>query len=425
MAERQLQTAEAVTEGHPDKICDQISDAILDDMLSQDRFSHVAVETCATKGMFFVFGEVSTHAYTDIQNVVRTVVRRIGYTSSAIGLDADSCGVISAIGQQSPEIEQGVDRIRRHARMSRAEKEELYRTQGAGDQGVMFGYASDETNVLMPFPITMAQRLAQRLARVRHESIVPHLRPDGKTQVSVKYGDDGKPQRIDTIVISTQHDPTVDQAWLRDQLTAHVIEPVLKEMCAGDIDGSHYRLLVNPTGSFVIGGPAADAGLTGRKIIVDTYGGAAHHGGGAFSGKDPSKVDRSGAYAARWVAKNIVAAHLAHRVEVQIAYAIGVADPVAINIDTFGTIAPGVSHDQLESAVRSVFDLRPAAIIDELDLLRPIYEKTACYGHFGREDPDFTWERTDRTDDLLAAVRRAGGKVGHLKRAHRTASHNS
>lgn len=404
MAEQQLMTAEAVTEGHPDKICDQISDAILDDMLRQDPYSHVAVETSATNGLFFVFGEATTNAYTDVQKVVREVVSRIGYTSSSIGLDAKSCGVMSAIGQQSREIEQGVDRMRRHKDMSSTEREELYRSQGAGDQGVMFGYASDETDVLMPMPITIAQHLAMRLAQVRKQGIVPGLRPDGKTQVSLEYGTDGRPCRVDTIVISTQHDPDVDQTRLRNQLRKRVIAPVLDEICGTDVAHEDFRLLVNPTGSFVLGGPAADSGLTGRKIIVDTYGGAAHHGGGAFSGKDPSKVDRSGAYAARWVAKNIVAAGLAHRAEVQLAYAIGVADPVAINIDTFGTEAEGVGHDALETAVRRTFDLRPAAIVDELDLLRPIYEKTSCYGHFGREDPDFTWERTNRTDALREAL---------------------
>ena len=404
MPETRLITAEAVTEGHPDKICEQISDAILDDLLRQDKNSHVAVETSATKGLFFVFGEVSTHGYTDFQSVIRTVVRNIGYTSSEVGLDADSCGVMSAIGEQSPEIDQGVDRVRRTDRMTASERERLYEQQGAGDQGVMFGYACDETDVLMPMPITIAQRLAMRLARVRKQGIVPHLRPDGKTQVTLRYSDDNEPESVATIVVSTQHDPDVDTSWLRPQLLEHVIRPVLDEVCGSKVAHDAFDLYVNPTGSFVLGGPAADAGLTGRKIIVDTYGGAAHHGGGAFSGKDPSKVDRSGAYAARWVAKNIVAAGLARRAEVQIAYAIGVADPVAINVETFGTEQEGVSRDQIERAVRKVFDLRPAAIIDELDLLRPIYQKTSVYGHFGREDPDFLWERTDKTDALREAV---------------------
>lgn len=406
MSEPRLMTAEAVTEGHPDKICDQISDAILDDLLRQDKNSHVAVETCATKGLFFVFGEVSTHGYTDFQTVVRSVVRNIGYTSSAIGLDADSCGVMSAIGEQSPEIDQGIDRVRRTDHMTPAQREQLYEQQGAGDQGVMFGYACDETSVLMPMPITIAQHLAQRLAFVRKQGIVPHLRPDGKTQVTLRYDEQGEPLSVATIVVSTQHDPSVNTAWLRPRLLASVIRPVLDDVCGSKVAHDKFALLVNPTGSFVLGGPAADAGLTGRKIIVDTYGGAAHHGGGAFSGKDPSKVDRSGAYAARWVAKNIVAAGLARRTEVQIAYAIGVADPVAVNVETFGTEAPGVTRDAIERAVRKVFDLRPAAIIDELDLLRPIYRKTSVYGHFGREDPDFTWEKTNK----IEALRQAAGQ---------------
>ena len=404
MGEPRLMTAEAVTEGHPDKICDQISDAILDDLLTQDKNSHVAVETSATKGLFFVFGEVSTHGYTDFQSVVRDVVRSIGYTSSAIGLDADSCGVMSAIGEQSPEIDQGVDRVRRTDHMTAEQRERLYEEQGAGDQGVMFGYACDETDVLMPMPITIAQRMAMRLAEVRKKGIVPHLRPDGKTQVTLRYDEQGEPVSVATIVLSTQHDPSINTEWLRPRLLEKVIRPVLDEVCGQRVAHDTFDLFVNPTGSFVLGGPAADAGLTGRKIIVDTYGGAAHHGGGAFSGKDPSKVDRSGAYAARWVAKNIVAAGLARRVEVQIAYAIGVADPVAVNVETFGTEQDGVSRDRIEEAVRKVFDLRPAAIIDELDLLRPIYRKTSVYGHFGRQDPDFTWEKTDRTDALRTAV---------------------
>jgi S-adenosylmethionine synthetase len=430
MAEPRLITAESVTEGHPDKICDQISDAILDDMLTKDPHSHVAVETSATNGQFFVFGEVTSEGYTDIPTVVRNVVRGIGYTSSRIGLDADSCGVLVAIGQQSAEINQGVDRVvtpatrvatdratratRTHQGLSPAQRENLYESQGAGDQGVVFGYACDETKVLMPLPITLAHRLAERLAEVRKKGIVPHLRPDGKTQVTVEYDDAGIPQRIHTILISTQHDPDVTQEYLRAQLLEHVIQPALDAVCgdSGDhgsgsanetVEHEHFKLFVNPTGSFILGGPAADSGLTGRKIIVDTYGGAAHHGGGAFSGKDPSKVDRSAAYAARWVAKNVVAAGLAHRVEVQIAYAIGVAEPVAIMVDTFGT-EQGASRGQIEAAVRKVFDLRPAAIIDELDLMRPIYAKTAAYGHFGRQDPDFTWERTDKVEELKAAL---------------------
>ncbi|MFT8356140.1 MAG: methionine adenosyltransferase [Bifidobacterium aquikefiri] len=402
MAERKLISAESVTEGHPDKVCDQISDEILDDLLAQDPYSHVAVETSATTGQFFVFGEVTSKGYTDIQHEVRSVLRKIGYTSSDIGLDADSCGVLVALGEQSSEINQGVDRLSREQENA-ATREERYEAQGAGDQGVMFGYATDETDVLMPLPIYMAHRLAYRLAEVRKQGIIPHLRPDGKTQVTIEYDENDNPLRVNTVLISTQHDPDVDRDWLTNQLAEHVITPVLAEVCGDKVEHEGYRLLVNPTGSFILGGPSADAGLTGRKIIVDTYGGAAHHGGGAFSGKDPSKVDRSAAYAARWVAKNIVAAGLAHRVEVQIAYAIGVADPVSINVETYGTEI-GVSRDQIQDAVRKVFDLRPAAIIDELDLLRPIYAKTAAYGHFGREDPDFTWENVDKVDALKASI---------------------
>ena len=402
--ERRLISAESVTEGHPDKICDQISDAVLDDMLGQDPHSHVAVETSATIGQFFVFGEVTSKGYSDIQRIVRSVVKNIGYTSSDIGLDADSCGVLVALSGQSAEINQGVARLNSEQETA-ATREERYEAQGAGDQGVMFGYACDETKVLMPLPVHLAHRLAYRLVQVRKDGIVEHLRPDGKTQVTIEYDKDDRPVRVDTVLISTQHDPEATQDWLREQLVKHVIAPVLDEVCGTAIKHDDYRVLVNPTGSFVLGGPAADAGLTGRKIIVDTYGGAAHHGGGAFSGKDPSKVDRSAAYAARWVAKNIVAAKLAHKVEVQVAYAIGVADPVSVNVETFNTEIGGVTREQIQQAVRTVFDLRPAAIIDELDLLRPIYLKTAAYGHFGREDPDFTWEHTDKVDALLAAIR--------------------
>ena len=403
MAELKLISAEAVTEGHPDKVCDQISDAILDDMLAQDPHSHVAVETCATVGQFFVFGEVTSEGYSDIQNIVRSVVRNIGYTSSRVGLDADSCGVTVSLTEQSPEINQGVARLSGEEE-SKASREQRYEAQGAGDQGVMFGYACDETDVLMPLPIHLAHRLAYRLAEVRKSGEVPHLCPDGKTQVTIEYDDDDHPVRLDTVLVSTQHDPEVDQAWLKEQLTEHVIRPVLDDVLADRVAHDEYRVLVNPTGSFILGGPAADAGLTGRKIIVDTYGGAAHHGGGAFSGKDPSKVDRSAAYAARWVAKNIVAAGLAHKVEVQVAYAIGVADPVSINVETYGTEI-GVTREQIQQAVRKVFDLRPAAIIDELDLKRPIYSKTAAYGHFGREDADFTWEATNKVDELKEAIK--------------------
>jgi S-adenosylmethionine synthetase len=402
MAELKLISAESVTEGHPDKVCDQISDAILDDMLRQDPQSHVAVETCATTGQFFVFGEVTSEGYSDIQNIVRSVVRNIGYTSSQVGLDADSCGVVVSLTGQSAEINQGVARLNRDEE-SVASREQRYEAQGAGDQGVMFGYACDETEVLMPLPIHLAHRLAHRLAEVRKSGEVAHLRPDGKTQVTIEYDENDNPIRLDTVLVSTQHDPEVDQVWLKEQLAEHVIRPVLDDVLADRVAHDEYRLLVNPTGSFILGGPAADAGLTGRKIIVDTYGGAAHHGGGAFSGKDPSKVDRSAAYAARWVAKNIVAAGLAHKAEVQVAYAIGVADPVSINVETYGTEI-GVTRERIQQAVRKVFDLRPAAIIDELDLKRPIYAKTAAYGHFGRNDVDFTWEATNRVDELKAAI---------------------
>lgn len=400
MNEPRLITAESVTEGHPDKICDQISDAILDDMLRQDPHSHVAVETSATTGQFFVFGEVTSEGYSDIQSIVRSTVRDIGYTSSRIGLDADSCGVLVSLTEQSAEINQGVERLNRE-RESTASREERYEAQGAGDQGVMFGYACDETDVLMPLPIHLAHRLSYRLAQVRKQGIVPHLRPDGKTQVTIEYDEHDRPVRVDTVLVSTQHDPEATREWLADQLTAHVIRPVLDEVCGGTVAHDGYRLLVNPTGSFVLGGPAADAGLTGRKIIVDTYGGAAHHGGGAFSGKDCTKVDRSAAYAARWVAKNVVAAGLADRCEVELAYAIGVAHPLSIMVDTFGTAH--VDESVIERAVTTVFDLRPGAIIRDLDLRRPIFEKTAAYGHFGREDAAFTWERTDRVDELRAA----------------------
>lgn len=402
MTERKLISAESVTEGHPDKVCDQISDAILDDLLAQDPTSHVAVETCAATGVFMVFGEVTSEGYVDVQSKVREVLRRIGYTSSEVGLDADSCGVVVAITGQSAEINQGVRRLAGD-KESTASREERYEAQGAGDQGVMFGYATDETKTLMPLPIYLAHRLAFRLAQVRKSGELPHLRPDGKTQVTVEYDGNDRPMRIDTVLISTQHDPEVTQEWLAAQLKEHVIDPVLADALGDEVRHDDYRQLVNPTGSFVLGGPAADAGLTGRKIIVDTYGGAAHHGGGAFSGKDPSKVDRSAAYATRWVAKNIVAAGLAHKVEVQVAYAIGVAEPVSVNVETFGSEV-GVTRDQIAAAVRQVFDLRPAAIIDELDLKRPIYEETAAYGHFGRDDAEFPWERTDKVDELKAAI---------------------
>lgn len=392
-----LFTSESVTEGHPDKICDQISDAILDAILEQDPVARVAVETMVTTGLVHVAGEVSTEAYVEIPQIIRQVVRGIGYTSSHIGFDGESCGVSVSIGQQSPDIAMGVDKSI-EVRQDADDHDELD-LQGAGDQGLMFGFASDDTPSLMPLPIWLAHRLSERLAQVRKEGTVPGLRPDGKTQVTIGYEGD-RPVRLDALVLSTQHEPDVQlDTQLRPAILEHVIRPVLDQV---DLDTSSYDLFVNPTGQFVVGGPQGDAGLTGRKIIVDTYGGWARHGGGAFSGKDPSKVDRSAAYAMRWVAKNVVAAGLARRCEVQVAYAIGKAHPVGLYVETFGT---GVVDDaRLTEAIRQVFDLRPAAIIRTLDLQRPIYRKTAAYGHFGRELPDFTWERTDRVDELRAAV---------------------
>ena len=391
-----LFTSESVTEGHPDKICDQISDAILDAILEQDPAARVAVETMVTTGLVHVAGEVTTSAYVEIPQIVREVVRGIGYTSSHIGFDGDSCGVSVSIGQQSPDIAAGVDK----ALEVRQDDQDLdpLDLQGAGDQGLMFGYASDETPSLLPLPIWLAHRLAERLAQVRKDGTVPGLRPDGKTQVTIRYEHD-RPVALDTLVLSTQHEPEVTESRLAAAVAELVVAPVLADV---DLDVDGYRLLVNPTGQFVIGGPQGDAGLTGRKIIVDTYGGMARHGGGAFSGKDPSKVDRSAAYALRWVAKNVVAAGLARRCEVQVAYAIGKAHPVGLYVETFGTAT--VPEDRLTAAIRQVFDLRPAAIIRDLDLLRPVYRRTAAYGHFGRELPEFTWERTDRVADLLAAV---------------------
>ncbi len=393
-----LFTSESVTEGHPDKICDQISDAILDAILEQDPAARVAVETMVTTGLVHVAGEVTTSAYVEIPQIVREVVRGIGYTSSHIGFDGDSCGVSVSIGQQSPDIAAGVDK----ALEVRQDDQDLdpLDLQGAGDQGLMFGYASDETPSLLPLPIWLAHRLAERLAQVRKDGSVPGLRPDGKTQVTIRYEDD-RPVALDTVVLSTQHEPEVTESRLAAQVAELVVAPVLADLDL-DLDVDGYRLLVNPTGQFVIGGPQGDAGLTGRKIIVDTYGGMARHGGGAFSGKDPSKVDRSAAYALRWVAKNVVAAGLARRCEVQVAYAIGKAHPVGLYVETFGTAT--VPEDRLTEAIRQVFDLRPAAIIRDLDLLRPVYRRTAAYGHFGRELPEFTWERTDRVAELLAAV---------------------
>ncbi|MEO3783425.1 methionine adenosyltransferase [Actinocorallia sp. B10E7] len=393
---RRLFTSESVTEGHPDKIADQISDAILDSMLKDDPKSRVAVETMITTGQVHVAGEVTTETYVDIPGVIREKILEIGYDSSAKGFDGHSCGVSVSIGAQSPDIAQGVDDAY-EAREGEA-GDDLDR-QGAGDQGLMFGYATNETPQLMPLPITIAHRLAQRLSQVRKEGQVAYLRPDGKTQVTIEY-DGAKAVRLDTVVVSSQHAPDISlKELLTPDIKELVVDPVLAEF---ELDTDGYRLLVNPTGRFEIGGPMGDAGLTGRKIIVDTYGGYARHGGGAFSGKDPSKVDRSAAYAMRWVAKNIVAAGLADRAEVQVAYAIGKAQPVGVFVEGFGT--EKVDIEKLQEAVLEVFDLRPAAIVRDLDLLRPIYSQTAAYGHFGRELPDFSWERTDRADALRAAA---------------------
>ena len=393
---RRLFTSESVTEGHPDKIADAISDAILDAMLTNDPRSRVAVETMITTGQVHIAGEVTTSGYVDIAQLVRDTILEIGYDSSKKGFDGLSCGVSISIGAQSSDIAQGVDR----AYEARVEGvlDELDR-QGAGDQGLMFGFACDETPELMPLPIALAHRLAKRLTAVRKEGLVPYLRPDGKTQVTIEYVD-GRPARLDTVVVSSQHAEDIDiVSLLTPDIAEHVVAPELEGL---GIETEGYRLLVNPTGKFVIGGPMGDAGLTGRKIIVDTYGGYARHGGGAFSGKDPSKVDRSAAYAMRWVAKNVVAAGLATRCEVQVAYAIGKAEPVGLFVDTFGT---GVIDDEaLQSAVTEVFDLRPAAIIRDLDLLRPIYAQTSAYGHFGRELAAFTWETTDRAELLRKAA---------------------
>ena len=393
-----LFTSESVTEGHPDKVCDQISDGILDAMLAQDPHARVAVETMVTTGLVHVAGEVSTEAYVEIPQVVRDTLNRIGYTSSVIGFDAHSCGVSVSIGQQSPDIAAGVDKAW-EVRQDDGDGYDPIEAQGAGDQGLMFGYACDDTPSLMPLPIWVAHRLAERLASVRKEGTLDYLRPDGKTQVTIGYDGD-RPVHVETIVVSTQHDPGVLLAeTLAPDIDEHVVAPVLEEL---GLDATGHRLLVNPTGTFVIGGPQGDAGLTGRKIIVDTYGGMARHGGGAFSGKDPSKVDRSGAYAMRWVAKNVVAAGLARRCEVQVAYAIGASHPVGLYVETFGTETVPVAA--LTRAIREVFDLRPGAIVRDLKLLRPIYSRTAAYGHFGRELSDFTWERTDRVLDLHSAL---------------------
>ena len=393
---KRLFTSESVTEGHPDKIADQISDAILDSLLSQDPSSRVAVETLITTGQVHVAGEVTTNGYADVMGIVRDTVIGIGYDSSVKGFDGNSCGVSISIGQQSQDIAQGVDDAYENRVASSADPLDL---QGAGDQGLMFGYACDDTKELMPLPIWLAHELAQQLSKVRKSGALGYLRPDGKTQVTIEYDGD-KAIALDTVVISSQHAEEVDVVKkLTPEIIEHVIEPVLSKI---DLPRKDMRTLINPTGRFVIGGPIGDAGLTGRKIIVDTYGGMARHGGGAFSGKDPSKVDRSAAYAMRWVAKNVVAAGLARRCEVQVAYAIGKAQPVGVFVETFGTET--VPVHKIQDAVTTVFDLRPAAIIRDLNLLRPIYSQTAAYGHFGRELPNFTWESTSRVDALRAAV---------------------
>ncbi|MGW4058584.1 methionine adenosyltransferase [Amycolatopsis sp. NPDC004747] len=391
-----LFTSESVTEGHPDKMCDAISDAVLDSLLRKDPRSRVAVETLVTTGQVHVAGEVTTDAYADIPTIVREVILQIGYDSSAKGFDGNSCGVNVALGAQSPDIAQGVDAAY-EARVHDVD-DEIAR-QGAGDQGLMFGYACTDTAELMPLPIALAHRLALRLTEVRKSGLMPYLRPDGKTQVTIGYDGD-RPVTLDTIVVSAQHAEGIDlEHLLAPDVREHVMAPVISGL---DLDLAELRVLVNPTGRFVVGGPMGDAGLTGRKIIVDTYGGFARHGGGAFSGKDPSKVDRSAAYAMRWVAKNVVAAGLATRLEVQVAYAIGKAAPVGLFVETFGTEI--VDPVKIQHAITDVFDLRPAAIIRELDLLRPLYAQTAAYGHFGRPDLDLPWERTDRVDDLRQAT---------------------
>ena len=394
-SELRLFTSESVTEGHPDKICDQISDSILDAMLTVDPHARVAVETLVTTGLVHVAGEVTTTGYVDIPAIVRKRISEIGYNSSDVWFDGRSCGVSISIGGQSPDIAQGVDHAIENREEASSDEGDV---QGAGDQGIMFGYATTETPELMPVPIWLAHRLAERLAAVRKDGVVDYLRPDGKTQVTIGY-DGAVPRTVNTVVLSTQHSPLISTEDLRREIEELVVRPVLETV---DLDSTDLRVLINPTGRFEIGGPQGDAGLTGRKIIVDTYGGASRHGGGAFSGKDPSKVDRSAAYAMRWVAKNAVAAGLAERLEVQVAYAIGKATPVGLYVEAFGT---GVVPDAtIIAAIRDVFDLRPGSIIRDLDLLRPIYAQTATYGHFGRELPDFTWERTDKVDALRSAA---------------------
>lgn len=389
-----LFTSESVTEGHPDKICDQISDAILDALMEQDPMSRVACETCTTTGIVMVMGEITTNAYVDIQKIVRDTIREVGYTRGKYGFDADTCGVITAIDEQSSDIAMGVDKAL-EAREHEMSEEELDAI-GAGDQGMMFGYATNETDEYMPYPISLAHKLARQLTKVRKDGTLPYLRPDGKTQVTVEYDEDGKPFRLEAVVLSTQHDPDITQEQIHEDIKREVFDKILPAEMVDD----ETKFYINPTGRFVIGGPHGDAGLTGRKIIVDTYGGYARHGGGAFSGKDCTKVDRSAAYAARYVAKNIVAAGLADKCEIQLSYAIGVAEPTSIMVDTFGTGKK--SNQELVDLIRRHFDLRPAGIIKMLDLRRPIYKQTAAYGHFGRNDLDLPWEKLDKVDILKA-----------------------
>ncbi len=392
--ERHLFTSESVTEGHPDKMCDQISDAILDALMEQDPMSRVACETCTTTGIVMVMGEISTKAYVDMQKIVRDTVREIGYTNAEYGFDAETCGVLTAIDEQSADIALGVDKAL-EAKAAEPSEEDIDAI-GAGDQGMMFGYASDETEEYMPYPIALAHKLALQLTKIRKDGTLAYLRPDGKTQVTVEYDDAGEPKRLDAVVLSTQHDPDASQ----EQIFADIKKHVFDEIIPADMVDEKTKFFVNPTGRFVIGGPHGDSGLTGRKIIVDTYGGMARHGGGAFSGKDCTKVDRSAAYAARYAAKNIVAAGLAKKCEIQLSYAIGVAQPTSIMVDTFGT--GKVSNERLVEIVRENFDFRPAGIIKMLDLRRPIYKQTAAYGHFGRNDLDLSWERLDKVDVLKA-----------------------
>lgn len=394
--EKLLFTSESVTEGHPDKMCDQISDAILDALMAQDPMSRVACETAATTGLVLVMGEITTNAYVDIQKIVRETIKEIGYTRAKYGFDAETCGVITAIDEQSSDIAMGVDKAL-EAKENRMSEEEIAAI-GAGDQGMMFGYASNETPELMPYPISLAHKLAIKLTEVRKDGTLKYLRPDGKTQVTVEYDEEGNPKRLDAVVLSTQHDAEVTQEQIHEDIKKYVFDAVIPE---GMVD-EDTKFFINPTGRFVIGGPHGDSGLTGRKIIVDTYGGMARHGGGAFSGKDCTKVDRSAAYAARYVAKNIVAAGLADKCEIQLSYAIGVANPTSIMVDTFGT--GKVSDEKLVEVIRENFDLRPAGIIKMLDLRRPIYKQTASYGHFGRTDIDLPWEKTDKAEALKAVL---------------------